>query len=247
MGNINDSYFDGYYKDIWRSIIPADLTVKEVEFILSYFNLQPGNKVLDLMCGYGRHSIALAKKGMKVTAVDNLSDYINEIKQASEKDNLSITAEQVDVANYEPSETFDLVICMGNSLNFFNADDTIRLFRNVSAHLKKGGSLLINSWSVAEIAIKNFKEKSWSDSGDKKFLVDCKYLFHPARIEFEHLILTPDGKTESKKGIDYIFSINEIEIMMNQTGFVLKELYSIPGKKKFTVGEPRIYMIAEKS
>ena len=247
MGNINDSYFDGHYKDIWRSIIPDELTAKEVEFILNYFNLQPGNKILDLMCGYGRHSIALANKGMKVTAVDNLNDYINEVKQVSEKDNLSITAEQADVANYAPSETFDLVICMGNSLNFFNADDTIRLFRNVSTHLKKGGSLLINSWSVAEIAIKNFKDKSWSDVGDKKFLVDCKYLFHPARIEFEHLILTPDGKTESKTGIDYIFSINEIETMLNQTGFILKEIYSIPGKKKLTIGEPRIYMIAEKS
>jgi SAM-dependent methyltransferase len=246
MGNINDSYFDGYYKDIWRSIIPDDLTVKEVEFMLSYFNLQPGNKVLDLMCGYGRHSIALAKKGMKVTAVDNLNDYINEVKLASEKDNLSITAEQADVANYEPTEMFDLVICMGNSLNFFNADDAIRLFRNISTHLNKGGNLLINSWSIAEIAIKNFKDKSWSTVGDKKFLVDCKYLFHPARIEFEHLILTPDGKTESKTGIDYIFSVNEIETMLNQTGFVLKELYSIPGKKKFILGEPRVYIVAEK-
>ncbi len=247
MGNINDSYFDGYYKDIWRSIIPDDLTAKEVEFMLSYFSLQPGNKVLDLMCGYGRHSIALAKKGMKVTAVDNLNDYINEVKQASERDNLSIIAEQTDVANYEPSEIFDLIICMGNSLNFFNADDTLRLFRNVSAHLKKGGNLLINSWSVAEIAIKNFKDKIWNYAGDKKFLVDCKYLFHPARIEFEHLILTPGGKTESKTGIDYIFSINEIETMLNQTGFVLKELFSIPGKKKFTLGEPRIYLVAEKN
>ena len=63
MNNINDSYFDGYYKDIWRSIIPAELTRKEVDFIVSYFKLQPGNKVLDIMCGYGRHAIALAKKG----------------------------------------------------------------------------------------------------------------------------------------------------------------------------------------
>ena len=46
MSNINDTYFDGYYKDIWRSIIPAELTVKEVDFMLSYFNLKQGSKVL---------------------------------------------------------------------------------------------------------------------------------------------------------------------------------------------------------
>ena len=33
--------------------------------MLQYFNLQPESKVLDLMCGYGRHAIALAKKGIR--------------------------------------------------------------------------------------------------------------------------------------------------------------------------------------
>ncbi|MBL0273648.1 MAG: class I SAM-dependent methyltransferase [Chitinophagaceae bacterium] len=79
MSNINDTFFDGSYKDIWRKIIPEELTVKEVDFMLSYFNLQPGNKVLDLMCGYGRHAIALARKGIAVTAIDNLEDYTREI------------------------------------------------------------------------------------------------------------------------------------------------------------------------
>ncbi len=79
MSNINDTYFDGYYKDIWRSIIPEELTVKEVDFMQQYFNLDTGSKVLDLMCGYGRHAIALAKKGIPVTAVDILDEYIDEI------------------------------------------------------------------------------------------------------------------------------------------------------------------------
>ena len=54
--------------------------------MLQYFNLQPGSKVLDLMCGYGRHAIALAKKGIEVTAIDNLEEYINEIKDTAEKE-----------------------------------------------------------------------------------------------------------------------------------------------------------------
>ena len=86
MSNINDTFFDGHYKEIWRSLIPDELTVKEVDFMLPYFNLQPGSQVLDLMCGYGRHAIALAKKGMNVTAVDNLGDYINEINEVAEKE-----------------------------------------------------------------------------------------------------------------------------------------------------------------
>ena len=127
----------------------------------------------------------LAKKGISVTAVDNLGDYINEISEVAEKEQLPLKAMKADVINYKIDDDFDLVICMGNSLNFFNADDITKLLTNISAHLKTGGHLLINSWSIAEIALKNFKEKGWSDIGELKFLTDSKLLFHPTRIETE--------------------------------------------------------------
>jgi len=34
--------------------------------------------------------------------------------------------------------------------------------------------------------------------------------------------------------------------MLQFAGFALKEVYSIPGRKKFTVGEPRAYLVAQK-
>jgi len=246
MSNINDSFFDGQYKDIWKTIIPEQLTEKEVEFMLPYFNLKEGDRILDLMCGYGRHAIALAKKGMKVTAVDNLADYINEVKSVAEKDKLDIKAIRWDVLSFSTDEKFDLALCMGNSINFFNADDCSRLLKNISSFLKPGGHLLINSWSLAEIAIRSFKEKSESRLGDIIFITESQLLSHPARIEAESRIIDKDGNTEIKKGIDYLFSINEMETMLKQAGLTLKEVYSIPGRKKFTPGEPRAYLIAEK-
>jgi cyclopropane fatty-acyl-phospholipid synthase-like methyltransferase len=246
MENVNNSYFDGYYKDIWRSIIPAELTVKEVDFMLNYFKLQPGNNILDLMCGYGRHAIALAQKGMAVTAVDNLDEYINEINKTAISEKLAIKAIKADVIKYEADQMYNLVLCMGNSLCFFDRADTIRLLKMIASHLVKGGSFLINTWMIAEIAFNGFKEKSWSNVGDLKYIFESKYLLRPSRIETDHLILSPDGKTETKKAIDYIYSIAETEQMLNETGFVMKEVYSIPGRKKFTLGDPRAYIIAEK-
>jgi SAM-dependent methyltransferase len=246
MANINDSFFDGAYKEIWKTIIPDELTVKEIDFMMPFFNLQPGSKVLDLMCGYGRHAIALGRKGIAVTAVDNLPDYINEINETVSKEGLRVQTVLHGVLDYSAGEKFDLAICMGNSLNFFDATDTLKLFSNISSHLNPGGHLLINSWSIAEIALKNFNEKSWSQIGDKKFLTDSKLLFSPARIEIESTIIDNNGKSEIKQGVDYIFSLNEMEIMLNKAGLQLKEVYSIPGRKKFTVGEPRAYIVAEK-
>jgi 2-polyprenyl-3-methyl-5-hydroxy-6-metoxy-1,4-benzoquinol methylase len=247
MSNINDSYFDGHYKDIWRSIIPAELTVKEVDFMLSYFNLNQDSKVLDLMCGYGRHAIALAQKGIAVTAVDNLDEYISEIKLTAEQEKLPVKAFKEDVIDFKSDDQFDLALCMGNSLNFFNAEDARRLLVNICSQLRPAGQLLINTWSLAEIAIKSFTAKAWTDVGDLKFLTASQYIFHPTRIEFQSMILSPDGTMEEKTGIDYIYSVAEMETLLNNAGFKLQEIYSIPGRKKFTLGEPRAYIVAQKN
>lgn len=246
MANINDHYFDGYYKDIWKTMIPAELTIKEIDFMLPYFKLQEGSSVLDLMCGYGRHALALGRKGIRVQAVDNLGDYVAEIQEAITRENLPVTVTQQDVLTFKGNEIADLVICMGNSLNFFNAADTVSLLKNIASQLKTGGHLLVNSWSIAEIAFKNSKENTWSDVNGFKYLVGAKLLFQPTRMEFNHIIIAPDGSTETKSGIDYIFSINELDTMLQEAGFVLQEIYSIPGRKKFTVGEPRAYIVAQK-
>ncbi|MBK7291317.1 MAG: class I SAM-dependent methyltransferase [Chitinophagaceae bacterium] len=246
MPNINDSYFDGAYKELWRTIIPDVLTVKEVEFMIPYFNLKSGQKVLDLMCGYGRHSIGLAKKGIEVTAVDNLDAYINEINNIAAKEHLPVKAIKTDIINYQPADKYELAICMGNSFNFFDEADALKLLTTISSCLQAGGYLLINSWSIAEIAYKSFSSSNSSQVGDVQFQNELKFLLHPTRIETESTMTTPDGNSEIKNGIDYIYSLNEMEKMMNAAGLSLKEVYSIPGRKKFTLGEPRAYLVAEK-
>ena len=246
MENANNRYFDGYYKDIWRNLVPAELTVKETDFMLQYFNLQPGNKVLDMMCGYGRHAISLAKKGVSVTAVDNLDEYISEINETAVKGDLPIKAYKADVVKFEAEEIFDLALCMGNSLCFFDRKDTLKILKMIALHLKTGGHFFINTWMLAEIAFNNFREKAWSSVGDLKFIIENKYLLQPSRIEAEHLIIAPDGKTETKKAVDYIYSIAEMGSLLEEAGFSMNEVYSIPGRKKFTLGDPRAYIVAEK-
>ena len=245
--NINNDFFDGYYKDIWRAIIPEALTKAEVDYLIQEANLHAGNKVLDLMCGYGRHAIALARKGIEVMAVDNLADYVSEIDDIIKKENLPIQTVEVDVIEFEPHTQFDLVICMGNSLSVFDRDDTVKLFSTVKSCLKPNCKFIFGTWMIAEIAIKQFKERSWSYVGDLRCLTDSKYFFSPSRIETEMAIIATDGTTEIKHSLDYIYSLDETENMLKESGLDMKEVWSVPQKKKFALGEPRAYIIAEKS
>jgi len=244
--NVNNNFFDGYYKEIWRHIFPEKTTLAEVDFIIEEAKLKSPAHVLDIMCGYGRHSLELARRGVNVLAVDNLPDYINEIKEKAAAENLALETICADALEMGLDREFDAAICMGNSLQFFNEEDSIRLLSSIADHLKPGGKFFINTWSIAEIAIKNFKDKSWSRIGELLFLTDCKFYFHPTRIETNSIIIKDTGEREEKTGIDFIYSISELEAMLSKTRFQIKEIYSIPGKKQFTIGEPRAYIVAEK-
>lgn len=246
QGNLNNNYFNGYYKDIWRQIFPEKTTIAEVEYIIEECRLQPGNHVLDIMCGYGRHALELGRKKINVIAVDNLPEYSNEINEKAVEEKLNVKSICTDILEFQFENQFDAVICMGNSLQFFNEADTLRLLSAISDHLNTGGKFIVNSWSLAEIVMKQFKEKSWNRFNDLLFLVESKFLLRPARIETNSIIITNSGEKEEKQAVDYIFSIAELEGMLNKTGFQLKEVYSIPGKKVFSPGDPRAYIVAVK-
>jgi SAM-dependent methyltransferase len=245
MSNINDSFFDGHYKEIWKNVIPEELTIKEVAFMIPFFSLGEQSKVLDMMCGYGRHALALGRKGIAVTAIDNQATYIDEINEASKKENLPVTGINNSIQSFIPKEKFDLAICMGNSLQFFGRKELVEILSTVSDCMKPGGQLLINSWSIAEIAFRNFKDKANNKIGDLEFEVESRFETLPSRIEVRSKIISADGNIEERNSIDYIYSINEMASIFEDAGFLLQEVYSIPGRKKFTLGEPRAYFVAK--
>ena len=48
----------------------------EVERALELLGVEPGAALLDMCCGPGRHALELARRGLRVTAVDRTEDYV---------------------------------------------------------------------------------------------------------------------------------------------------------------------------
>lgn len=245
-GNINDSFFKGHYKEVWRRLIPPGLSEAECDFIEQTCGLQKGDAVLDMMCGYGRHALELARRGYAVTAVDNLQEYVEEINSVRVLESLPVEAVADGILQATLSQSYKSIICMGNSFAFFNKEEARFLLQKISAHLHEQGVFILNSWMIAEIAIRHFKEKDWLKVDGYKYLLEYQFAFFPARIESEHTVISPEGEVEVIHGVDYIFTLDELQELLNEAGLEISSLYSTPRKKPFAMGDSRIYIVIKK-
>lgn len=125
----------------------AQNTDIEIQFALKQLHLRPGDHLLDLGCGWGRHSLALAAYGLRVTGVDISSDLLTLARYNAQRRNLRIEWVEANIAEMTLSDSFDAVVQFcGNFLTWFESRDRTRnALWNVSSLLRPGGRLLIGT------------------------------------------------------------------------------------------------------
>jgi 2-polyprenyl-3-methyl-5-hydroxy-6-metoxy-1,4-benzoquinol methylase len=245
--NINDNFFQGQYKEVWRKLIPPGLSEAECSFIEDVAHLQPSDSVLDLMCGYGRHTLELARRGYRITAVDNLSQYIDEINSVAAVAQLSIEAIANGAIDITLHHQYKAILCMGNSFAFFDKKEALILLKKIAAHLLPNGVFIINTWMIAEIAIRHFQEREWYQVDDYKYLLHYRFHFQPNRIESEHTLIASDGTIEVIQGVDYVLTLDEMESLFQEAGLQLRDIYSTPKKRPFKMGDNKAYLVVGKA
>src|SRR5439155_23459203 len=87
-------------------------TEQEIDFLVEAMRLQPGMRVLDVGCGPGRHSLALARRGYDVVGVDHSGEFVRLARQAAEAEQLAAAFEELDVRALDRPGEFDAPICL---------------------------------------------------------------------------------------------------------------------------------------
>jgi SAM-dependent methyltransferase len=99
-------------------------------------------RIFDAGCGTGRLAVELERRGHTVTGVDLDSDMVDKARPKSQ----SITWLVGDLATVDLAERFDVVVMIGNILNFCEPGSQSAIVRNLLRHLRSGG-LLVCGWS----------------------------------------------------------------------------------------------------
>ncbi len=64
------TFFSGAAVDFWLHLTTEEQTQAEANFIQKMLQVSPPKRILDVPCGGGRHSLALAARGYGMTGVD---------------------------------------------------------------------------------------------------------------------------------------------------------------------------------
>ena len=65
-----DEFFDDHYAKVAPATQPDDVASKEASAVIGLVECGADSLVLDLPCGFRRHSTALADEGIKVVGAD---------------------------------------------------------------------------------------------------------------------------------------------------------------------------------
>lgn len=112
--------------------------------IIERLQKEGAKRVLDLGCGFGFASIALANEGFRVKAVDISSYAIEKLREQANKDGLAIETEASAAQNITTNEHFDAVIA-NSVLDHMGIEDAQLSIRNIELILNEGGFAFLSS------------------------------------------------------------------------------------------------------
>jgi len=131
--------------DLYDLIAPAD---PEMEGFYVETAKRLGPRVLDLACGTGRFSLALASAGLDVTAGDLSPTMLGEAHRRAAARGLDLAFHQLDMRDFDLGVApFDTVTIAANSvLHLRTHEDFAGFFSSVARHLAPHGRLLFDAF-----------------------------------------------------------------------------------------------------
>ena len=161
--------------------------------------IKPGAEVLEVGAGTGRYSIALAKEGMNVTAVELVESNLSILRKNSEGIR-SLRSFQGDATNLSQfdDQTFDMTLVLGPLYHLYDADDVQKAIDEAVRVTKKNGVILFAFLSVYGIMYDNYFQGNWAAGQEENFTKDYRVRHFKEQLftgydikEFESLF---DGK-----------------------------------------------------
>jgi SAM-dependent methyltransferase len=239
------TFFSGLFVESWLNATTADQTRQEAEFICVALNVPAQARLLDVPCGGGRHSLALASLGYDMTGVDISTDFLTTARSQSVPQPGKIAWEEREMRDLPWPERFDGAYSMGNSFGYLDDQGNAAFLKSVAAVLKPRARFVLESGYVMEHLFPVLQERASYSVGD--ILMQAQRRYDPAdsRLHVEYT-LTRGAETETRSMSARIYSYRELVSLLMAAGFSEVVGYGSLEREPFRLGSGRAFVLATK-
>lgn len=239
---------DSFWQDSYRFMFPEELftsTPEQIEKVLA-LTKPAGTTALDLCCGPGRCSIALAQAGFSVTGVDRTEFLLEKARKRARDAGTGIEWVQMDMRDFLRQEAFDLVLSMFSSFGYFDDQgEDLMVLHNVFTSLRSGGVCLIDVMGK-EVLARVFQPTICEVLSDGTKVIQRHEIFDGwTRIRNEWILIR-DGRAKSLNFHHTIYSGQELRSLMTQAGFHDVRLYGNFDGDEYGPDASRLVAVARK-
>ncbi len=135
-------YYDQIYH--WKDYRREATKIKK---LIRRYKRSPGNSLLDVACGTGRH-ISYLRDDFSCVGLD-----ISEDMLAIAMRNVSgVEFVRGNMVDFDLGKRFDVILCLFSSIGYLmKRGELKKAFSNFTRHLKKGGVLIVEPWLTASV------------------------------------------------------------------------------------------------
>ena len=169
-----------------------------------------GARVLEIGAGTGRYSVALAREGMDVTAVELLENNLAILRENGKGlDNLrAFQGDAADLSRFA-DDTFDMTLVLGPMYHLYEPEEIDRAIDEAIRVTKPGGVLMFAFLSVFAIMYSNYFYGRWAFGQAENFTEDYRVKHFKEQLftgydvaEFEELFRHRDVEYITTVGAD---------------------------------------------
>jgi len=240
-------FFGLEYLEEYESSLTQERTLNEVNFIEKILSLKPGIKILDCPCGYGRHSIELARRGYNVTGLDLNSFFLKKAKKAAESIGVSIRWIQADMRKIPFEDEFDVVLNLFTSFGYLeNDNEDQKVLNQVAKALKQKGKFLLDVIN-RDYVLRYYREKDWQQLSDNSIVLIERHFDYITGRNFEKRTrIWNNGKRKEYQTSLRLYTVAELVAMLRKSGFNIVRIYGDYDGSPFALDSKRCIIVSEK-
>ncbi|MEK7215257.1 MAG: methyltransferase domain-containing protein [Chloroflexota bacterium] len=220
------TFFDDAYLRVYGHLLTPQRSAIETAFLVRALSLQPGDRVLDLCCGHGRHAVTLAQHGLEVTAQDLNPAVLAAAAQRAGAVDASLMVVESDMRTIPFNGHFDAVINMFTAFGYFESEaENQRVLEAVRAALRPGGRFLVDLLN-RDWLVRNYIPREWWERDGSLYLEERTFDHQTSRNRVRFVVIGSDGAREEIPGHDIrVYSLHEMITMLSRAGLCFSAVY----------------------